>query len=382
MASEGGLPDAVAAAATLGSAHRVFVTGDAAARQLASDAVSVLSESAQELLPVLLSLVDHADPYVRAGAAGLLSFADPDPRADGAMVDALVRLTSDDDRRVRDWAATSLGGLADVDSPAIRDALRGLLDEPDTTEAYPAAEAAWALAVRGDTGVVQVILARLNDSVGKLWLTAAAATRSPLLLDRLRELTEPDEDLTDPWVLALHDAIICCSPDGSPAREPRPAPARAVRLVRPLTAPIPPWRVPGGWTLAPAMPTAAVAAAVAEAFAGEIDCAGDEYQAVLALGTDGGEFCPAASLQLTGGGTQIVAVCLVQLFHGVPEVSYVATCQTMRRRGAARLALSASLSALQAAGYDEAVLFVHPGNTAARALYTSLGFTPADHPAG
>jgi HEAT repeat protein len=220
VASEIQLPDAETVAATLGSVHRVFVSGDGAARQEASDVLSATQESAEELLPVFLSLVDHPDAYVRAGVAGVLAFADPEPSADGATVHALVRLTGDDDQRVRDWAATSLGGLNEVDSPAIRHALRGLLDEPDTTEAYPAAEAARALAVRGDTAVVEVILSRLDDTVGKLWLTAAAVTGSPLLLDRLRALQEPDEDLSDPWVLALHDAIARCSPEPSGTGEP------------------------------------------------------------------------------------------------------------------------------------------------------------------
>lgn len=89
-----------------------------------------------------------------------------------------------------------------------------MLEEADTVEAYPAAEAASALAVRGDTHVVPVIAARLDDGVGKLWLTAAAATRSSLLLERLRALTQPDEDLTDPWVSAPHDAIASCSSGG------------------------------------------------------------------------------------------------------------------------------------------------------------------------
>jgi hypothetical protein len=207
--------DVEAVAATLGSAHRMFATGDAGARQFASDALAVLQERAEELRPALLLLVDHADPYVRAGVAGALLSTDPDPTAEGATVQALLRLTRDEDPRVRDWAATSLGILDQVDSSAIRDALRALLDEPDTTEAYPAAEAAWALAVRGDDEVVEVIATRLDDSAGKLWLTAAATTRSPLLLERLKALTEPDEDLTDPWVLALQHAIASCSPERS-----------------------------------------------------------------------------------------------------------------------------------------------------------------------
>jgi ribosomal protein S18 acetylase RimI-like enzyme len=61
-------------------------------------------------------------------------------------------------------------------------------------------------------------------------------------------------------------------------------------------------------------------------------------------------------------------------------VSYLSTSHAMRRRGAARLLLSASLSALQSAGYDEVVLFVHPDNAAAQALYTSLDFAPTGYP--
>ena len=112
---------------------------------------------------------------------------------------------------MRDWAATGLGSLDNADSPTVREALRRLLDEPDSADAYPAAEAAYALASFGDADVVPVIAARLNDEVGMLWLTAAAATGDARLLPALTALTEPDEDGTDPWVQQLHNAIDSCS---------------------------------------------------------------------------------------------------------------------------------------------------------------------------
>ncbi|BEP12432.1 hypothetical protein acdb102_07430 [Acidothermaceae bacterium B102] len=75
----------------------------------------------------------------------------------------------------------------------------------------PDPNVAAALARFGDADVVPLIAARLNDEVGKLWLTAAEVSGDARLLPALIALTEPDEDLTDPWVQQLHDAIDSCS---------------------------------------------------------------------------------------------------------------------------------------------------------------------------
>lgn len=200
-------------ASVLAAAHHAYIGPDKAAREVAFEAMVELYD-ADDLLPSLLVLVDHPDPAVRAGVADVLPSADPDASADSASIHALLSLTQDEVARVRDFAATGLGLLDDVDSEEIRAALRRLLDEVDSDEAYPAAEAAHALAARQDPAVIEVIRRRLTDGVGVLWLEAATLCRSSHLLPALRSLTSPDEDLTDPWVVALHEAIDASSAPG------------------------------------------------------------------------------------------------------------------------------------------------------------------------
>ena len=202
-ADQAGLVDLLAAAA------RAYAGDSAEERGAWFDAMIMLDWA--PALSLLLNLVDHADPGIRREVASHLPWADRDADADSASVAALVLLTHDPVALVRDWAATGLGFLDDADSPAVREALRRLLDEPDSADAYPAAEAAYALATFGDADVVPVIAARLDDEVGMLWLTAAEASGDARLLPALIALTAPDEDLTDPWVQQLHDAIESCS---------------------------------------------------------------------------------------------------------------------------------------------------------------------------
>ena len=209
-------PDQILLPTDLGDLVDLLATAEAALsgddvedRSAWRDAMSVLDWS--PALPLLLSLVDHADPGIRRAVADHLPWADPDADADSAAVAALVQLTRDPVAVVRDWAATGLGFLDEADSTVVREALRRLLDEPDSVDAYPAAEAAFALATFGDADVVPAIAARLDDQVGMLWLTAAGASGDARLLPALTALTAPGEDLTDPWVQQLHDAIDACS---------------------------------------------------------------------------------------------------------------------------------------------------------------------------
>ena len=152
-------------------------------------------------------------------------------------------------------------------------------------------------------------------------------------------------------------------------------PAHVLRLSASLTGVASPRPLPAGWALLPAAPTAATARVVADAFVGAVDFVGDEYEAVLALGADGGEFCQQASLALTID-NEVGAVCLVQLFDGIPEISYLCTADTLPRQGAARLLMSVALAELARAGHESVVLFVHRENLAAQRLCASVGFAP------
>jgi len=118
-----------------------------------------------------------------------------------------------------------------------------------------------------------------------------------------------------------------------------------------------------------------VAKAVAEAFAGELDELGDEFEAVRALGgsSAGGVFFNDASAVLIQDDV-IIGVCLVQTFDGIPEVSWLCVSQSTRHMGVATALLSYSLGALDRAGFSHVVLFVNRANRPALELYRRFGF--------
>jgi len=170
---------------------------------------------------VLVGLVRDASVTVRRSVAGSLPLTTDDESPNPRVVGALLLLIADADAVVRDMAAFGLGTqMAGVDTPAVRAALRRLLDEPDGVDAYPAAEAAMGLALRGDTSVAPVLAERLRSqgtNAGRLWLDAAAVLASPELLPALEALREPDDDADDPWVQALDAAIAACAAAGGGA---------------------------------------------------------------------------------------------------------------------------------------------------------------------
>jgi HEAT repeat protein len=166
----------------------------------------------QRCVPFLLRLLNDADVEVRRIAIGGLPIVLDDPTADHPAVTALVGLLADREPTLRDWAAFALGSQLDVDSPQIRAGLRSLLDEPDTPEAYPAAEAALGLARRDDPEVLAAIADRLTrPDPSSLWLRAAAELAAPRLLPALIQLRAPDNEPDDPWVEQLEHAIARCT---------------------------------------------------------------------------------------------------------------------------------------------------------------------------
>ena len=78
-----------------------------------------------------------------------------DPRT----VPPLLRLTQDADDHVRDWATFGLGVQGNIDSDEIREALVGLLEDPDEELRE---EAMVGLGKRKDQRVLSMLLARLE----------------------------------------------------------------------------------------------------------------------------------------------------------------------------------------------------------------------------
>ncbi|MBC7965996.1 MAG: HEAT repeat domain-containing protein, partial [Fuerstia sp.] len=103
-------------------------------------------------VPVILRYQDHPDNSVRfAVCCALGCFPD-----DSQSVSGLLKLTSDADADVRDWAVFGLGVLGNADSPEIRDALLRCLD--DTNEDVRE-EAAVGLGKRRDQRLIPKLLA-------------------------------------------------------------------------------------------------------------------------------------------------------------------------------------------------------------------------------
>ncbi len=74
---------------------------------------------------LLVQYRNHSVPEIRSA----LAFALGNFSGDANAADILVHLSRDEDEDVRDWATFGIGALGKVDSPAIRDALIGRLDD-------------------------------------------------------------------------------------------------------------------------------------------------------------------------------------------------------------------------------------------------------------
>jgi HEAT repeat protein len=145
--------------------------------------------------------VEHLDPRVRYGVTHALLGQD-DPRA----IALLVRLTSDVDADVRDWATLGIGTLSELDTPEIRSALAARLSDPhDDTRG----EALMGLARRKYLRVVPALVKELSsDCVGTLAVEAAeeiGAAELRSVLVKLQDWWDVDPEL-------LKRAIAACEP--------------------------------------------------------------------------------------------------------------------------------------------------------------------------
>jgi HEAT repeats len=112
---------------------------------------------ARALAPVLAH-AGHSSAEVRLAVAMQIAFLAGEP-PEGSAVDALIRLMSDDETEVRDWATCGLGTQLEIDTPPVRAALVERLFD---TGGDIADEALAGLAKRGDRRVVDEILDRLS----------------------------------------------------------------------------------------------------------------------------------------------------------------------------------------------------------------------------
>ncbi len=131
------------------------------------------------------------------------------------VVAALITLTADTNPHVRDWATFAIGQQTELDSPAIREALRARLDDYEDDEDGPTAtsgEAILALATRHDETAYPHLLRLLDapiQDIGNLTIEAAGALGDPRLLPNLTRLRDAGwhEQPDELWTSALGTAI-------------------------------------------------------------------------------------------------------------------------------------------------------------------------------
>ena len=205
--------------------------GYTSGRPFTSDVMPALTAAARretddDTRELLVSAIGHADDP--AWVEELLHYAD-DPHApvrttvavslpimfagdpmDERALDALIKLSSDPDPHVRDWATMGLGSQNELDSPAIRSALRARLDDTDEDDTATSGEAALGLAERHDPSVYPCLREWLSApaaDVGNLTVMAAAALGDARLLPSLHRLRDAGWQVTDPMAGVLDNAI-------------------------------------------------------------------------------------------------------------------------------------------------------------------------------
>jgi HEAT repeat protein len=119
-------------------------------------------------VPLILRYRDHPDENIRFSATFALGCFPNDPQS----VCGLLKLTSDADAHVRDWAVFGLGVQGDADSPEIREALLRCLDDEneDVRE-----EAAVGLGKRQEQRFIPWLWAILDEPEIKVRVAEAAA---------------------------------------------------------------------------------------------------------------------------------------------------------------------------------------------------------------
>jgi HEAT repeat protein len=140
-------------------------------------------------IPLILRYQDHPDPNVRFAVTFALACFPNDAQS----IRGLLKLTSDPDADVRDWAVFGLGVQGDADSPEIREAFLRCLDDAneDVRE-----EAAVGLGKRQD----QRLIPKLRTMLDEPELKARVAEAATALL-RLDE--DPPE-----WAAADYSAAL------------------------------------------------------------------------------------------------------------------------------------------------------------------------------
>jgi HEAT repeat protein len=152
----------------------------------------------------LLPFCDHASADFRyASVHGLMPHDVP------VVVDALIRLSCDTDRDVRDWATFTLASQFESDSPSLRAALHERLTDSDPEVR---GEALLGLARRGEAAIAPMILCELEGEFHGDWAVEAAELLGDAqFLPALKRLWERlDARDAEYFRASVQDAISAC----------------------------------------------------------------------------------------------------------------------------------------------------------------------------
>jgi len=160
-------------------------------------------------VPIALQLIDHPRWQVRFDVVMALKGGEC-PKEEAAIV-GLIKLSTDDDVRVRDWATFGLGQYVTADTVAIRTALYArLTDDDDQT----IVEAIKGLARRNDATVLADLNRALREQAGMPPLDATDDRVSPspicAALLEARRLLEGGDPPVDIWSTDWLEAMDAC----------------------------------------------------------------------------------------------------------------------------------------------------------------------------
>lgn len=164
----------------------------------------------------MLRFMDHPDPQVRFAATCALPGGTDTASGTEQVAAALIRLTTDEDDAVRDWATFGLGSILQIDNDEVRAALFARLSDASDDVRD---EAVAGIARRRDPRAVAIVADFLaEDVVGPLVFEAAEFLGDPRIYDALLRWhrADPDRALVQ-W------ATQSCDPDYQRARTERHA---------------------------------------------------------------------------------------------------------------------------------------------------------------
>ena len=152
----------------------------------------------------LVELGKHPSAQVRYGVTyGLAGQDEP------SAIDALLLLSKDEDRDVRDWATFALGSQTDIDTPELREALRARLTDNDPEIG---GEALVGLSRRQDEHLKRAVLDELSGEFHGDWVfEAAEAIADPDFIPALERMrARMNADLPERFFVRLEMALLAC----------------------------------------------------------------------------------------------------------------------------------------------------------------------------